>query len=244
MFNFQSGSGSTPANPLRLLFIWLAQLPPFVMLLMILGCSTIVTYLHMNLRDTATTAITHFASPDDHMSLSLSIVVIVSLLFLQIVTLQRQTMTWRTKKQKIHTEGAKLQFLNTPTTMEVPVASPDAWAAIKRNLQGEIIKVCDTRRTHWEIVGLDESRRQLRLSLRYTNDPLGRKPYQVSARKLTCSMKVTSLGGRKTQVELLFSSKFPMDYRTVRELIDRTKTAISRIAIQPEPEESPRNYYS
>lgn len=237
-FNFESGSKSEPVNPLRALFMWLAQLPPVVMLMLILACSVIVTCFYMNLRETAKSAVTQFA-PSAHLMNPLSIFVIALLLIAPFEILQQsKAMTWRSKRRKTLPEDAKLQFLNTPTTLEVPVACPNAWVAIKSNLQEEIIKGCETRRTHWEIVGLNESRKQLRLSLRYTNDALGRRPYQLSARNLTCSMRVTSLGGHKTQVELSFGSKFPMDYRTVRELIDQTKKAIRRIAIQPEPEES------
>jgi hypothetical protein len=146
---------------------------------------------------------------------------------------------YETQKKKNRLAGdieqpAKLNFLNTPTSFEIPIPTRHVWTALKDNLQQEIIKGTDTRRTHWEILRADQMQKKMDLMLRYTNDPLGRKPYQVSSRNLTCSIKLNTGGGQKTQVELTFTARNPMDYQTVIELIERTKTAIRQVAMEAE----------
>lgn len=67
---------------------------------------------------------------------------------------------------------------------------------------------------------------------------VGRKPYQVSGRNLDCSVELNNGGRQNTQVELIFSARNPMDYKTVTELIERTKTAIRQVAMEAEPVDS------
>jgi hypothetical protein len=106
---------------------------------------------------------------------------------------------------------SSIEYLNQTISVPVPLVADKAWACTKENL-GEIIK----------------AKGSLRLSLRYVHDPLGKKPWQLVARQIECRLALKA-NGVNSNLNLEFKANSPMDYATVKEIIDQTKVAFAKI---------------
>jgi hypothetical protein len=122
---------------------------------------------------------------------------------------------------------SSIEYLNQTISVPVPLVADKAWACTKENL-GEIIKAKGSLRTHWELEQMDEFNRNMRLSLRYVHDPLGKKPWQLVARQIECRLALKA-NGVNSNLNLEFKANSPMDYATVKEIIDQTKVAFAKI---------------
>jgi len=110
---------------------------------------------------------------------------------------------------------------------------PDAWMNLKDAFPGLFIKVPDVRGTHWELLDIDENKRQIRLVLRYVHDPLFIKRWRLYPRKLLCVVRLKGKGVR-SEAEFLFHADSAMDYASVLEIIERTNSLL-REAIEAKP---------
>lgn len=115
------------------------------------------------------------------------------------------------------------EFLNQTLTVPIPLTADNAWESTKENL-GEIINARGILRTHWEVEQIDESNRNMQLSLRYIHDPVGKKPWQIVARTINCKMALKA-NGVNSKLNLEFNANSPMDDSTVKEIIEKTKLA-------------------
>ncbi len=231
----QKKRGST--GVLKAPFLALASMPPFVMLLLILALAAAVTALYMNWSDSpqVLASVTYFTHHHPRLSLILELGFVLAPALLPVVVAWCDV--YAVRRKGILPQRKSPEYLNQAIKLEVPVGSTRAWQALKTNFSEEVIQTSDTRRSHWEITELNENRRQLKLSLRYTHNPLGRKKSQFAARSLTCSTKVTGRG-TQTEIELTFGAKSPMDYETVRELIERTQERLCQVLTKPEVADS------
>jgi hypothetical protein len=93
------------------------------------------------------------------------------------------------------------------------------WTLISEVAPGLCVEAPDVRRTHWELISVDERRREMVLELRYTVNPLGAKVWTLYPRRLTCRLHLKGKGVR-SELELRFQADSPMDYANVQALID------------------------
>jgi hypothetical protein len=118
------------------------------------------------------------------------------------------------------------QYLNQTMTQTIALLPPEAWQVVKLAFPGLLISVPGMRCPHWEVLEIDELRREMRLALRYVHDPLGIKVWRLYPRRISCSVRLRAKGVR-TNVELTYNADSAMDYQTVYQIIDQTKASIN-----------------
>jgi hypothetical protein len=219
-------------NPIRSLFLALSRMPPTLILLTILGLAVVVTDITMSLHGVAVFSPRVQMSPTE---LTKTVLWLSAVLFTSVLSL-RQKYSPKRNVKLAKREASHAKYLNVADTQTYPVLVSEAWKGLKETVGGEVIKSPDIRATHWDILATNEKSKTLDLVLRYVPTPLGRKPWNLYSRKLTCT---ASLSGRGTKCELklIFKAQSPMDYRTLKETIEATKEALGRAICNP-PEAS------
>ncbi len=119
----------------------------------------------------------------------------------------------------------RYEHLNRNHMIKIPQLSTLAWQTLKNNLC-RIIKTPDIRQTHWQLVELNENEKELRLKLFYNKNTLGLKPWQLAAHKIECCAKLKG-DGVNSILTLCFTACSPMDYQIVRDIVEKSKEALS-----------------
>ena len=213
---------------LKKLFLTLSKLPPFLMLALILGLSVIITQVVMTQLSNvnSTTALGSSVSGPQKI-IGMAVFSFLLTLLLPILSLRLEY--GNRKKARLGDRHSKWEeILNVPMEATYPILITDAWSRIKSNIAGEAISVPDVRTTHWEVAQVDENRKQVHLVLTYVHAPLGRKASEIRPRQLFCTVNLVGQGTR-SQIRLIFKAQSPMDFRTVCEIIEQTKSTMKLI---------------
>lgn len=156
----------------------------------------------------------------------------VSPVFFEMLVLSRVRVSWRKHGKLSPAPLDALTYLDRPLKSEHSVLIPDAWQRVKASISEQIIQAPNMRPTHWQLIEKKEQGKELQLALSYVRDSIGLKNYRVYPRTLKCTARLKGIGV-KTALELTFHACSPMDYATVRAIVDQTKDAIGKSIMEP-----------
>jgi len=128
------------------------------------------------------------------------------------------------------------EMLGQTAIVKTPLLPNVAWTLTTELAQGLCVEAPDVRTTHWELVSMNDRRREMVLELRYTGNPLGAKQWQVYPRRLTCRLTLKGKSVR-SELHLRFTADSPMNYANVEALIADTSRQLELILA---PEKAPK----
>lgn len=134
--------------------------------------------------------------------------------------------TLRKRGQLLGERRSSRLLLNQPIKKQSPLLFQSAWKGLEETLSNCVVKTPNMRSTVWRSLLIDKDKRQMQFELTYTPRGLGRRKNEVYPRTITLVVDLRNKGIR-SEVILTYSAKSPMDYRTVRELIERTNATIN-----------------
>jgi len=214
-----------------LIWDWLV---PISLMMFIVGCATLVTYLvvepllHPHLHPRLVKWGTYLVHYHPRLCRYFPIAIVSASILLQIIaTFLPVFRRYWVRKRGIRT-AADLKigrYLNQKMEQTIALLLPEAWQVVRLALPGLYVTVPDIRSSHWEVLEINEVRREMRLSLRYFHDPLGIKIWRLYPRQILCHVKLRAKGVR-TNIELTYTADSAMDYPTVYNIIDKTNENI------------------
>jgi len=120
-------------------------------------------------------------------------------------------------------------------TQSISLDAHNVWLNLSVALPGMPIGLPgETRPTHWRLVETHESTLRLSAHLTYCHDVTGSRSPQMYPRTINCLATVEGKG-LKSDVTLVYSSASPMDYHTVKCLIEQTNANLFQ-ALENQPE--------
>jgi hypothetical protein len=166
-----------------------------------------------------------FASDDGAQSVFSIVLFIGMVAFVVPLTTYRTMVEGATKKLKfVPSYGRHLTEISRHE-LTVPALRPNAWRGLNESLDCMIVKVPDRRRAVWTLEKVNEESRSLSASLLYTPDALGRKAAEIYPRRMHVNARVEGFGV-SSKLFLTYTIDSPMDFRSVKELVERTNENI------------------